>query len=140
MEKHVIYNANVTVGDNDDGWNYIGVTENSFKDRFYKHRNSFKYENKINSTELSKHVWELAKQGIDNPVIKWSIIDYAKPYINGSKKCNLCLTEKFHIINSPLKLLNKRSELVSKCRHENKYYFNNYKIPPDPFIIPPEPT
>ena len=111
--------------------NYIGVTENSFKDRLYKHRNSFKHENKINSTELSKHIWVLKKQGITNPVIKWSIIDYAKPYINGSKRCNLCLTEKYHIINSPLKLLNKRSELVSKCRHENKYYFNNYKIPPD---------
>ena len=83
MDKHVIYNANVRTGDDES--NYIGVTENSFKDRLYKHRNSFKYENKINSTELSKHIWDLKKKGITNPVIKWSIIDYAKPYVNGSK-------------------------------------------------------
>ena len=24
-------------------------------------------------------------------------------------------------------MLNKRSELISKCRHENKFYLNNYK-------------
>ena len=129
MQANVIYNGNVSVGENEEGVNYIGVTENSFKDRLYKHRNSFKYESKVNSTELSKHVWDLKKQGIDNPVIKWSVIDNAKSYVNGSKRCNLCVTEKFHIINSPLKLLNKRSELVSKCRHENKYFLINYKIP-----------
>ena len=27
----------------------------------------------------------------------------------------------------PSKLLNKRSELISKCRHENKFYVENYK-------------
>ena len=131
MDSNVIYNGNVSAGENDVGSDYIGVTENSFKDRLYKHRNSFKYESKANSTELSKHVWDLKKQGVTNPIIKWAIIDHATPYINGSKKCNLCLTEKFHIIMSSLNLLNKRSELVSKCRHENKYYLCNYKIPPD---------
>jgi hypothetical protein len=132
LERSIVYCGNVVSSDQDDGANYIGVTENTFKDRNYKHRNSFKYENKINSTELSKHVWELKRKGIANPVINWSIIDHANSYVNGSKKCNLCLTEKYHIIMSPLNLLNKRSELVSKCRHENKHYLSNYKaVPPD---------
>ena len=43
METNVIYNGNVSVGDNDEGLNYIGVTGKSIKDRLYKHRNSFKY-------------------------------------------------------------------------------------------------
>ena len=131
LERNLVYCGNVT-NDSDDESNYLGVTENSIKDRIYKHRNSFKYESKANSTELSKYVWDLKKKGIANPIVKWSIIDHARPYINGSKKCNLCLTEKYHIITSPLNLLNKRSELVSKCRHENKYYLINYKeVPPD---------
>ena len=60
------------------------------------------------------------------------IFDHASSYRNGSKSCNLCLTEKFHIITSKLPLLNKRSELISKCRHVNKFLLSNYKsVPPD---------
>ena len=52
----------------------------------------------------------------------------AQAYRNGSKRCNLCLTEKLAIIEGePNKILNKRAELVSKCRHENKFYLSNYK-------------
>ena len=35
---------------------YIGLTENTFKDRFYKYKNSFKYESKRNATELPNFV------------------------------------------------------------------------------------
>ena len=52
------------------------------------------------------------------------ILDKAKPYSPASKKCMLCLTEKYHIISSTKNLLNK-------CRHENKFYLANYEdIPP----------
>ena len=46
------------------------------------------------------------------------------PYSNISKKCLPRLHEKLEIINYPRpdKLLNKRSELISKCRHANKFY------------------
>ena len=37
---------------------YIGLTESSFKERLYKHKNSFKYENKRNVTELSNFIWD----------------------------------------------------------------------------------
>jgi len=39
------------------------------------------------------------------------------------KTCNLCLTEKLHInkqSNDP-NLLNSRDELLTKCRHKNKF-------------------
>ena len=32
---------------------YVGFTKNTFKDRLYKQKSSFKYETKKNSTELS---------------------------------------------------------------------------------------
>ena len=40
----------------------------------------------------------------------------------------LCLTKKYCIIKTDKpNLLNKISELISKCRHENKFYIKNYK-------------
>ena len=108
---------------------YIGLTEHTFKDRLYKH-NSFKYESKRNSTELSNFVWGKKKEKI-NVDLDWSILDEAKPYSPASKKCMLCLTAKYHTIFSTKNLFNKRNELVTKCRHENKFYLANYKdIPP----------
>ena len=60
-----------------------------------------------------------------------SVLDHAPSYVNGTRKCKLCLTEKYHIITSSEQLVNRRSELISKCRHENKFYLMNYKeVPP----------
>ena len=44
------------------------------------------------------------------------------------KKCLLCLHEKLSIINHPNQneLSNKPSELIAKCRHENKFILINY--------------
>ena len=35
--------------------------------------------------------------------------------------------EKTNIAYAKVDLLNKRSEIVSKCRHENKYILKNFK-------------
>ena len=50
-------------------------------------------------------------------------------YNRVSKTCDLCLNEKLEILNfkDRDKLLNKRSELISKCRHFNKYLLKNMK-------------
>ena len=54
-----------------------------------------------------------------NKNIKWSIVTKAAPYNNGSKYCNLCLTDKLFITKAEKSnTLNKRSELISKCGHE----------------------
>ena len=53
-----------------------------------------------NSTELSKYAWSLKDNNI-NHVITWKIIARAKPYNSASKRCNLCILEKFIIIREP---------------------------------------
>ena len=110
---------------------YTGLKEHTFKDRLYKQNNSFKYKSKRNSTELlTIFLWGKKKEKI-NVVFDWSILDKGKPYSPASKKCMLCFTEKYHIVFSAKNLLNKRNELVTKCRHKNKFSLANYKdIPP----------
>ena len=46
LDKELIYRCTLKENTTSDGVNYNGVTEDAFKDRFYKHRNSFKYESK----------------------------------------------------------------------------------------------
>ena len=57
----------------------------------------------------------------------WNVSDKARAYKPETKRFMLCLTEKYHIIFSKLNLLNLRNELVTKCRHENKFYLANFK-------------
>ena len=74
-------------------------------------------------TTLSKYVWEVKRKLKIMPSLKWYIIKSVPAYSNISKKCQLCLQEKFEILNypNPNELLNKRSELISKCHHVNKF-------------------
>ena len=70
------------------------------------------------------------------PVVKWTVIKNMPAYNNISRRCLLCLQEKLCIIEHEKQehLLNKKSELVTKCRHANKFLLKNYKassIPPD---------
>ena len=90
LAKHVVYSCNVKTSESEDGLYYIGLTENSFKERWYQHNNTFKNQQKANSTELSKHIWSL-KENNTTPTLSWEIIDRARPYRNGSKTCSLCL-------------------------------------------------
>lgn len=123
LTSSVIYNAQVTT--NNATKNYIGLTEGTFKQRFSQHKATFKHRKYTNSTELSKYIWKLRDNNQDFN-IKWTIIRRARPYNNISKRCDLCLTEKLMIITAnPDRILNKRSELISKCRHENKFYLRN---------------
>ena len=39
---------------------------------------------------------------------------------------NFFLKQKYHILTSPVNFINKRSALVSKCRHENQFQLVNY--------------
>ena len=106
---------------------YYGTSESKFKYRYNNHTKSFRHLNYKNDSELSKAVWKLKDDNIDF-IIKWSIAKRASPYRCGSKRCDLCLSEKVCIIRSDSKeLLNKRNELISKCRHRNKYVIGNVK-------------
>ena len=56
LEKEVVYKCEVKKPDSDTGKNYIGLTANSFKQRWYGHNHTFRYEEKKNSTELSNYI------------------------------------------------------------------------------------
>ena len=102
LDSHLIYLYNVKITASEEGTHYIELTENTFKERWNQHKNSFKHEGKANSTELSKYVWELKKKGT-TPIISWKVIGHAHPYNNGLTFCHLCATEKFRTITSKCK-------------------------------------
>ena len=84
------------------------------------HKQSFKHEKYRNQKELSKHVWALKDKKIAYD-IKWQILQQARPYSNGSKKCNLCTTEKFYIMCKPeMASMNTRAELVNTCKQRRR--------------------
>ena len=125
LQSSVIYQATVTRKDNNTTETYIGLTENDFKTRYRNHTASFRHAKHRNSTELSKHIWTLKDNNIKH-FISWRILSSHSPYNSSSKRCNLCLKEKFLIICRPeLSTLNKRNELVSSCPHRNKTLLRN---------------
>ena len=108
---------------------YTGLTAQTFKQRFYSHQQSFQDKKYQSSTALSKHIWSV-KDKDTNFEIKWEVRKKATKYQNTTGRCNLCVAEKLAIIRADKKTsLNKRSELVSKCRHENRSYLCNFPPP-----------
>ena len=122
LTSNIVYRADVLNLSDHTTRTYLGVCETDFKARYNNHKSSFRYKNKSSSTELSKHIWELNDQNKQFS-ISWSIAKKCHGYNPVTKSCHLCLSEKVLICNFKEKtqLLNKRSELVSKCRHQNKF-------------------
>ena len=122
--KNIVYKAIVSTPQ--DSKQYIGLTATSFKTRYAAHKTSFTDNRKRNTTELSKYIWNLKDKNITYN-IKWTIVQHARPYSPRTKRCNLCLSEKYHIITSPKdSLLNSRSELISTCRHRKKFLLSEH--------------
>ena len=113
--KSIVYKATVVDGNNNIE-TYTGLTKNTFKERFYGHTASFNNRN-TDGTTLSTHIWKLKDEGT-NYDIHWSVIEKAREFNPTTRKCTLCLKEKYHIIFEPSgATLNSRSELYSTCRH-----------------------
>ena len=101
------------------------LTEPPFKQRHANHLTVNKHEAYKDSTKLSKYVWDLKRKS--EAMIDWSISDRAHAYDNRTKRCNICLAEKLEIIAAERsKNLTKKSEIVSKCRHRNKFLLPNF--------------
>ena len=59
-------------------------------------------------------------------LLKQSIAAYASHYRCGTRHYNLRITEKYIIGRADQQcLLNKRTEFISKCRHQNKFLLRN---------------
>ena len=127
LSGHIVYNASVDRLDTNEIKHYYGTCEKNFKERYNKHTASFRNKNKEKNTKLSKYIWELKDNNIQHN-IKWCIASKARPYVCGSRKCDLWLPVKSTIIKAdPESLLNTRDELVSKCRHMNKFTLRCFK-------------
>ena len=118
----VVYKAEVS--HKDKKATYIGAATN-FKERYRNHILSFKHQKYQDNTNLSSYVWGLkAENKAFN--IKWSIAGNAPSYTPSLKSCKLCLLEKTLIMKSTDPVpLNKRTELMAKCRHRLKFLLSN---------------
>ena len=124
--ESVVYKASVTP-ESSAPKQYIGLTT-SFKERLGNHNQSFKNKSLSHSTELSKYLWAL-KERNEKYTLKWSIIQKATPYNPATKRCNLCLAEKYHIMTADKNItLNKRPKLMGKCRHRDIYKLIDFCI------------
>ena len=100
---------------------YVGASHD-FKERYYRHRTSFNNPTYRTDTTLSKCVWKL-KEDNRQFTIKWRIIDRGAAYRPSSKRCNLCLKEKYWIIFHPeMASLNDNSEIWTPCMHRHSTF------------------
>ena len=106
---------------------YVGSCETDFKTRRRNHMHSFKNIKLKNETFLSKEICKL-RNDVQSPTMTWNLIKQATSYRSSSSRCNLCLEEKLATLQADQSItLNKRSELISHCRHRNKYKLHNIK-------------
>ena len=123
---NIVYNAHITTNDDPQGRDCIGLTEGTFKNVLLNTRALS--TTSITATKITVKVCVESKERRKEYKICWSSVDTAKACNNGSNKCGLCLCEKLAILKGRnARLLNTRDELISKCRHENKFYIQNYK-------------
>ena len=122
LKENLVYYS--TISCNDKNYKpklYKGSFKASFKKRYSNHEKSFNVPLYKHDTKLSTEYWNLKMKQL-NSEISWKIKGIYKSYIPTSKRCNLCLTEKLEILDDPDKnLMNKRPEIISQCRHKNKY-------------------
>ena len=121
LEKGIVYQATITRQDNNHKETYVGITGDEFKTRYNNHTQTFRNSNLRNTTQLSKYIWGLKDSQIPYE-LSWSILKKRSPYNLKSRKCNLCLYEKYLILCKPhLCSLNRRSEAVAVCRHRKRF-------------------
>ena len=122
LQENVVYQA--TVNNGNEQRKYVGSTV-LFKTRYYAHSRSFVKEDKRHDTTLSEYIWD---RGLGpQPNVKWEILSSAPAYNKGQKDCQLCLEEKYYILlaQKDRASLNKRTEMMAKCRHKNSFLLKN---------------
>ena len=113
--------TDISNGANNDQSFYFGLAETTFKERYNKHKRDVKDIKYKYNTELTKYIWKLKNNYIKFN-IQWKVVDKVYGKAN-STMCKLCLTDKLWIIHhiNDNNILNKKSELINKCKHLNKF-------------------
>ena len=121
MTPRIAYWADVTNNTIDEHKYFYGISDTPFKERYENHKTSFTHRSHLVASDLSKDYWKLVDNGTVLTV-KFSIAKRVKDklFINND---NLCLSEKAVMIRNvdDINILKKRSELIIKCRHINKW-------------------
>ena len=118
LESTIVYKAKVA--SQGEAKHYYGSCATTFKTRLGTHKRSFNVRS-YNQTTLSKYLWELKDRKVDY-TLSWEIAAHALPYQCSAPRCYLCLSEKRIIaMADPSTCLNQKTELISKCRHKNKF-------------------
>ena len=127
--QNVVHKCTVSATPNFAKRVYPGVAESDWNQRFYNHKKLIKSKSYSNDTNLSSYLWDLREKHDVFPTLTWSAVKSVHGYSNISKRCLLCLTEKvlIAIYENPEELLHKRSELMAKRHHDNKFLLSNYK-------------
>ena len=124
LDKSMVYKADVSTSRGMK--HYYGQTFRTFKERFYGHQHDLRNSHKADSTTLSQFVWKMREQG-EQPLITWSKVTSAKPYLIGGRTCQLCIAEKTEIAKDTSgSMLNRRRELMNKCLHKEPYKLSNF--------------
>lgn len=118
LQQDVVYQVDVKT--DQDTKVYIGSTQD-FKVRYRAHISSSKKPAYRESTKLSTYLWSLKDEDTDY-TLQWRIIARARSYCPETGRCGLCTSEKMHILfYRGGNMLNKRSEIMAKCRHRAKH-------------------
>ena len=84
-------------------------------------------ESKKHSTSLSTYVWKAKEEG-RNPKVTFRAVAKAAAYTAATARCNLCLQERVNILMAnEAETLNRRTEIVGKCRHRHKWTLAGWK-------------
>ena len=99
------------------------------------HKHSLNHEDSDQNTALATYFWKLKNEGKD-PKVSFKIHKLSKSFNPEINRCNLCNDEKIAILNADPKFtLNKRTEIMSKCRHRSKFILAQLNKP----LKPPKP-
>ena len=106
---------------------FLGLTEGEFKKQsYYDHVRYFRNEFYASSTTLSSYVWEIKNRKNVTAALTWEVLRTAKAYSNITNITFLMPPLMIITYLYPDERLNRRSELVTKCRHENKFLLKNF--------------
>ena len=122
LTTNIVYKLKVTSSNqNYQEKVYFGSCKTTFKKQFSNHKKSFNLNEYKNETELSNEIWQIKNSG-HHPKVLGEIVKKCVPYNPQTKRLLLCMNEKLEIATyKEHNLLNKRNEIVSKCRHQLKY-------------------
>ena len=126
LTNNVLYEASITPNEENPKTKiYYGLSETAFKLRYANQKETLNNKKYQTDTELSFEYWNFISANKTSN-ISWESFGTQKPYNQNSKRCPPCFNEMLAIaLHKDGNILNKRSEVISKCRHKNKYILAN---------------